>query len=96
MIPQLNTAAVEIVDILHSGFMEKSIELSVHYAPDPPPVYAGRIEIRQVILNLLVNAVESLDGVSSEYRAIIIWTQIIDDTVLFEVRDSGSAAPSID
>lgn len=38
--------------------------------PDPPPVYAGRIEVQQVILIPPVNAVESLDGVSSEYRAI--------------------------
>lgn len=85
----LNTAAGEIVDILHSRFMEKDIELSVHYAPDSPPVYAGRIEIQQVILNLLVNAVESLDGVSSENRAINIRTQIIDDTILLEIGDSG-------
>ncbi len=90
----LNKAAMEIIDILHTGSMEKNVELSVSYAPDLPPVHAGRIEIQQVILNLLLNAVESLNGASSQNRTIHIRTRIVDGTVLFEVRDSGPGISS--
>ena len=90
----LNAAAKEIIDILHTGLVENDVELSVNYAPDLPPVYAGRIEIQQVILNLLLNAVESLNAAPSQDHTIRIATRIVDGTVLFEVRDSGPGISS--
>lgn len=90
----LNSAATEIIDILRTGLVEKDVELSVNYAPDLPPVYAGRIEIQQVILNLLLNAAESLNAAPSQNRTIHIGTRIVDGIVLFEVRDSGPGISS--
>jgi signal transduction histidine kinase len=85
----VNTAAREVIGILDSEFREKDIELTAEYATDLPSVYAGRIEIQQVILNLLVNAARAMENSGNESRKISLRTRIVDSEVQVEVQDSG-------
>lgn len=85
----LNEAAGEITAILGSEFREKDIEFEADYAPALSSVYAGRIEIQQVILNLLVNAVRAVEESGKERRRITLRIRVIDAAVQVEVQDSG-------
>ena len=85
----LNEAAREVTAILGNEFREKNIEFAAHYAPALPLLYAGRIEIQQVILNLLVNAIRAIDESGNERRRITLRTRVADAAVQLEVQDSG-------
>jgi signal transduction histidine kinase len=98
----MNAAIREVVAMLNRDFREKNIKLSEQYALDLPDVYAGRIEIQQVMLNLLVNAAKAMDAmyeemseeIPEEKRKISIRTRFVDAKVLVEVQDFGAGISS--
>jgi signal transduction histidine kinase len=55
-----------------------------------PPIQGDRVELQQVILNLIINAVEAMSGVSEGSRELLVDTgKAGSDGVLVAVRDSG-------
>lgn len=85
----LNDAIHETVDLLGSEFKAKNISISENYTAGIPEVYAGRIEIQQVILNLLVNAATAMSDISGQDRIISIRTRAADGTVTVNIQDAG-------
>ncbi len=90
----LNAAIREVVGLLKRDFKARNIQLSAQYASNLPAVYAGRIELQQVILNLLANAAKAMNAVPADRRRINIRTQVIDAAVRVEVLDSGPGISS--
>ena len=66
-----------------------NIALTVRCAPTPLPVLANREEIRQVILNLLLNAEHAISSSDAERGAIVMQTLHADGQQVVEVSDSG-------
>jgi signal transduction histidine kinase len=57
---------------------------------DLPPVPGDRVQLQQVLLNLLLNGIESLDSVHDRSRKLTVRSaQESPETVLVEVRDNG-------
>jgi signal transduction histidine kinase len=55
-----------------------------------PPIHGDRVQLQQVILNLIVNAIEAMSGVSGAARGLWISTEIdASNGALVAVRDSG-------
>lgn len=54
-----------------------------------PAIYAGRIELQQVMLNLLANAIRAINGLASTSRVINIRTNLVEGTAQVEVTDFG-------
>ena len=90
----LNAAIGEVAGLLKRDFKARNIQLSAQYSPNLPAVYAGRVELQQVILNLLVNAAKAMNAVAADRRRINIRTQVIDGAVRVEVMDSGPGISS--
>lgn len=68
--------------------------LEMQLAPGLPPVLVNRVEIQQVVLNLVRNAIEALEGAPPERRIIILRTAAAPDhTVEISVMDTG---PGVD
>jgi len=77
---------------LHHHFIKLSLELSA-----VPPVLGNRIELEQVLINLIKNAIDSM--ASSPRRDLRITTRVIESgAVMVSVRDTGSgiAADELD
>ena len=56
-----------------------------------PPIQADRVQVQQVLVNLLTNAIESIGETRSRTRRITIRSSPLDDrAVLLEVSDTGS------
>ena len=90
----LNAAIREVISMLNSEFKEGGFRISESYASDLLPVYAGRIEIQLVMLNLMANAIKAMKDTSRDQRRLDVYTRIISDAVQVEVVDSGPGISS--
>ncbi len=80
----------EVVDLTKSEMVRNSVRLRVKFADDLPRVPGDRIQLQQVMLNLIVNAVEAMLTIEDRQRALLIATDIFDHTgVRVAVSDNG-------
>ncbi|WP_321932078.1 PAS domain S-box protein [Paraburkholderia guartelaensis] len=83
-------AAHEVVELLRAEIRNKRIVLRWETADDLPPVTGDRVQLQQVVLNLLLNAVEAMNGVDNRPRQILVKIELDDGScVRLEVTDSG-------
>jgi len=86
----LNEAAREMI-ALSSGLIQRSrVVLRAELADDLPPIKGDRVQLQQVILNLLLNASDAMNGVDDRPRKMVIRTaREEDDCVCLSVQDTG-------
>ncbi len=89
----LNELVREVVELMRSEAIEAKIEVRATLAPELPSVQAARIELQQVLVNLLVNAVHAMEATPPELRIIEIETRAERDGVVLAVRDRGHGIP---
>jgi PAS domain S-box-containing protein len=87
----LNEAATEVVDLLRSEILRHRIALRQEWADGLPRVSGDRVQLQQVVLNLLLNAIEAMHGVEDHSRLLLIRTDRNGSTaVRLSVTDAGS------
>jgi signal transduction histidine kinase len=87
----LNEAANEVVDLLRSEIRRHRIVLQLEWAAELPPVMGDRVQLQQVTLNLLLNAIEAMHGVDGRPRHLLVRTQRdAGGHVRLAVSDTGS------
>jgi len=86
----LNDVINEAVNFVRHDGEERSIRLRMDLADDLPPIVGERVQLQQVVVNLLVNSAQALDQVRPELREIHVatWREEFG-SVAFLVRDSG-------
>jgi PAS domain S-box-containing protein len=86
----INDMLRDMVSLFHSEAIIRNIELEMDLADPLPLVDVDRVQIQQVILNLIMNAAEIMSYSEPENRRIILKTRPIDHgTVQVAVRDFG-------
>lgn len=86
----LNEAAREVIALSSSELRRSGVVLEAQLADDLPRVIGDRVQLQQVILNLLQNALDSMDGIHDRPRQLLIRTEREDaDAVRFTLRDTG-------
>ena len=86
----LNEAAREVIAMLLGELQRKGVILYPAFADDLPPVRGDRVQLQQVILNLILNAAEAMLDVTDRSRHMRIATVAEgDDRVRLLVSDSG-------
>jgi PAS domain S-box-containing protein len=87
----INDAISEVLALIPGEIQRNSISLRTHFTNDLPFILADRIQLQQVILNLVLNAVEAMRGVPSPRDLLVASAKSeSDDGVLVTVRDSGT------
>jgi C4-dicarboxylate-specific signal transduction histidine kinase len=90
----INEAINEVIGLARSAIAGHGVSLRTHFAEKLHPIQGDRVQLQQVLLNLVLNAVEAMDAVKAEARELSISTgQTQTKGVLVVVRDSG---PGID
>lgn len=72
---------------------QHQVTVALHLTPAIPMVMGHAIQVEQVLLNLVRNAVEAMDEVPAGQRHLSLHTQIADDQAIAEVRDTGPGLP---
>jgi C4-dicarboxylate-specific signal transduction histidine kinase len=87
---ELNGVIQETVGLLQSEIIIINASIAMDLEAGIPAVYGDRIQIQQVILNLLVNALDAVKGQPEETPDIHISTRVGEaDSILVSVSDSG-------
>ncbi|AXI61152.1 PAS domain-containing sensor histidine kinase [Pseudomonas kribbensis] len=87
----LNDAAREVIAMLLGELQRNGVVLHPRFAEALPPVRGDRVQLQQVILNLIMNAVEAMSSITGRARELIVSTgQEQDRSVYLAVKDSGT------
>jgi PAS domain S-box-containing protein len=85
----LNEATREVIALLMSELQRSRVILHAELADDLPPATGDRVQLQQVILNLLRNASEAMSGVNDRPRKLVVRTEREDKRVRLTVQDAG-------
>jgi PAS domain S-box-containing protein len=86
----LSGATGEVILLCMSDLQRNRVILRTELAEDLPPIAGDRIQLQQVILNLLRNASDAMSTIEDRPRELVISTERDDDDcVRLSVRDAG-------
>jgi PAS domain S-box-containing protein len=86
----INDTIIDIVALLRGELSTSGVSFQTQFAQGLPLIQGDRVQLQQVILNLIVNAVEAMSGVSEGARELWISTEKNAlNGALVAVRDSG-------
>ena len=90
---QINDTISEVIEFARSEITKNGVELRTTLADALPLVQGDRVQLQQVMLNLIMNAVEAMSQMHEGRRELVISSQSEADGVLVAVRDSGHGLP---
>ena len=92
----INDAILEVIALTGTEVANNSVSVRTQLAEGLPRVQGDRVQLQQVLLNLIINAIEAMRDVGEEERELLIGTRNEPDGVSVEVRDSGPGfAPAV-
>jgi signal transduction histidine kinase len=90
---ELNDVAQDVARLLNSEAAARNVDVVLCLAPGLPPVRAGRVEMQQVLLNLMVNGMDAMRDVPAQARRLTVSTGATGEHVTVTVADQGSGIP---
>jgi signal transduction histidine kinase len=87
---EMNGAIGEILELLRAQLRRHDISLETVLRADLPPVMGDRVQLQQVILNLIMNGIEAMSAIVDRPRRLRVNSRFEGtDGVLVAVEDSG-------
>jgi C4-dicarboxylate-specific signal transduction histidine kinase len=86
----IDDAILEVIALTRAEAANNSVSVRTQFAEGLPRVQGDRVQLQQVMLNLILNAIQSMSGVADGNRELHISTVSIEpDGVCVAVRDTG-------
>jgi C4-dicarboxylate-specific signal transduction histidine kinase len=80
----------DVVSTSLGELKSRRVSLALELLDNHSPVRADRVQLEQVLLNLLTNAVDSMASVTDRPRVLRVRSERLEDSVLISVQDSGT------
>ena len=86
----INQAIREVIALTRTETQRNAVRLQSRLADDLPLVSADRVQLQQVMINLIINAIEAMAGAGDGPRELTIVSGLDDaDDVVVEMQDTG-------
>ena len=86
----LNEAVREVLELTHGEALKHGVSVRTQLADGLPLIQGDRVQLQQVVLNLILNAVQAMGAVTDGTREVLITTsQTEPNAVCLGVRDTG-------
>ena len=86
----VNDVILDVVALTRSEILTRRVALETDLAATLPRIQGDRIQLQQVVLNLILNAVEAMGNNNEVARELWISSKMDENHVLVAVRDTGS------
>jgi PAS domain S-box-containing protein len=85
----LNETIQEVLVLVEDKAKREELSIRTDFADDVVPVLGDRVQLQQVVLNLVMNAIEAMSTVDGQPRELFVRTRNIDNQVQVTVEDAG-------
>jgi PAS domain S-box-containing protein len=86
----INDGIREVIELTRGEVVKNDVSVQTDLADSLPLIHGDRVQLQQVVLNLIINAVEAMSGAGDGKRELLISTHgVAPQGVLVRVRDSG-------
>jgi C4-dicarboxylate-specific signal transduction histidine kinase len=87
---EINGVIRDVLELTRGEVTKNGVSVRTQFAELSPVVQADRVQLHQVILNLIINAVEAMSSMREGARELLICTEKAEsNSVLVAARDSG-------
>ncbi len=92
----INEIILATVTLIEKEIQQHDVALEMQLSNDVSFVYGDRVQLQQVILNLILNAIDAMSLVSERSRSLVVSSAKSDSNVLVSIQDSGAGFMSKD
>lgn len=85
----INALIVGALGLVRNSLTTRGIDLETEFGPRLPRATVDSIQIEQVLMNLIMNAIDALDEPALEHRSITVSSQHDESHIIVSVRDTG-------
>jgi PAS domain S-box-containing protein len=89
----INTVVDETIKLLHSEFIIQHIIFAKECAPSLPKINGNKIQLQQVLVNLIMNGIQAMSDLAREDRHLLIRTALDKMNITVWVEDNGPGIP---
>jgi PAS domain S-box-containing protein len=86
----INELVCEVVATSLSELKSRRVSLTLQLLDDLPPIQADRVQLQQVLLNLITNAIDSMASVPDRRHGLRVRSEHLEDWVVIGIQDSGA------
>jgi signal transduction histidine kinase len=91
----INDVVTDVIQIARPDIISRDISLTTRLSPRLPPVSGDRVQLQQVLLNLVINGCDAMGAVAAGARRLSVSTSVDGDgAVRVAVSDNGTGVPS--
>jgi len=89
----LNDVIREMMVLLHGEATQHRISFRTELAADLPKIMGDRVQLQQVIMNLMVNSIDAMKDVDDKREVVLISQRAEDEHIMVSVKDTGMGLP---
>ena len=94
---RLDELVDQVMPLIRSSALTQNVTIKLEAAPDLPPIEADSVQLQQVIINLLMNAIDAVGQSQSDGKEVLVAiSSIPGDSIKFAVSDNGPGIPTED
>jgi C4-dicarboxylate-specific signal transduction histidine kinase len=92
----LNGVIRNVLDLLRTRLRDAGVQLELELDESLPEIEADKVQMQQVLMNLVLNAVDAMLEAGTRRRVLSVQSRSIDGNAQVSVRDTGAGVPALD